>query len=672
MTSTIVPPVDLAPGMPSRVVTISATDVTEGGKSLEGQMVRFALSDTLDVSSGGDVIAKTQAEVVLDSNGEGRIRLPVYDENVKTWCGQDWAILVTATWGSQKAIRVPAGTSSIALSALPPVRPLRGRELQWAVTGASVSVTEGASWDIDVSLSGGILDFDFTVPPGGTAWGRPPLGASTSLDGLERGDYIRVGSFSTAQGYPFSGSGTVNVSTAYNDANNGFQSVHAVTADGTAQFARRKVSGSWGEWAREKRPVQPLAVGDDADALRLETHDGTYRVASSAIADGVSGLPLARAGELTVRWIRGVNASTSVSVQTYITDQGEEFTRYSGTSWSPWRGGSGEAGDVSQVDVVLAIGQSNMSGRGTPSGAGLDFENPLVWQYGSKARTLRPAEVPLDMHDSATGLSPATVFAEEWVREAGPSTVCLLIPAAHGGTGFHTSPWNWGDASGAESLLEAALDQAAEGIAAASAQWPGAAVTMRAVLWHQGENTGGATEAEHTADLDTLISRIRAVYADVPFILGELSPDTTAGVAGSSSGMTHQKTPGRVERTALAHTPPNASREGDLLHLGRWGVETLGKRMFEQYPVAVANRAGEVVMPPPVVRTSPTGIEWDAPLCRATGYTVQHSPDGDSWSSAGVTVLGRRATLPAAASWARVATVGPSATSRYTHPVPVV
>lgn len=499
---------------------------------------------------------------------------------------------------------------------------------------------------------------------------RSPLGASSSIDSLATGVHFRVGSIATAQGWPVSRStGSAVVEVPHDDGSNGHQSVTITDAEGTVSYARRRVNGDWSEWAREKRPVQPLAVGDDVGALRLEAHDGTYRVANSAIAEGVAGLPLARAGVLDVRWIRGVNASTSVSVQTYITDRGEEFTRYSGTSWSPWLGGSGAAGDVSQVDMVLAIGQSNMSGRGTPSGAGLDFGNPLVWQYGSKVRTLRPAGVPLDMHDSATGLSPATVFAEEWVREAGPSTVCLLIPAAHGGTGFHTSPWNWGDASGAESLLEAALDQAAEGVAAARVKWPGAAVTMRAVLWHQGENTGGATEAEHTADLDTLISRIRAVYAGVPVILGELSPDTTAGVAGSSSGMTHQKTPGRVERAALAHTPPNASREGDLLHLGRWGVETLGRRMFEQYPAAVANRAGEVVMPPPAVRTSTTGIEWDAPLCRATGYTVQHSPDGESWSSAGVTVLGRRATLPAAASWARVATVGPSGASRYTHPV---
>ena len=164
MTSVIVPPVDLAPGMPSRVVTISATDVTEGGQSLEGQMVRFALSDTLDVSSGGDVIAKTQAEVVLDANGEGSIRLPVYDEDVKTWCGKDWAILVTATWGSQKAVRVPAGASTIALSALPAVRPLRGREIQWAITGAAVTVTQGATAGGTVTLNGGVLNFALTLP----------------------------------------------------------------------------------------------------------------------------------------------------------------------------------------------------------------------------------------------------------------------------------------------------------------------------------------------------------------------------------------------------------------------------------------------------------------------------------------------------------------------------
>lgn len=191
MTSTQVPTVDLAPGMPSRVVTISATDITEGGRSLAGQTVTFALSDSLDVTSGGDVIAKTQATVTLDSTGNGSIRLPVYGNDVKTWCGTDWAILVSASWGSKKAIRIPTGSASVALSALPNIRPLTRREQLWAITSVTASITTGAQWDVDVSFSGGILDFDFTVPPAGEAWAKGILGGTGPYDvfTLDKGVY---------------------------------------------------------------------------------------------------------------------------------------------------------------------------------------------------------------------------------------------------------------------------------------------------------------------------------------------------------------------------------------------------------------------------------------------------------------------------------------------------
>lgn len=170
MTSNQVPAVDLAPGMPSRVVVISATDITEGGLSLAGQTVTFALSDSLDVTAFGDVIAKTQATVTLDSAGGGSIRLPVYDADVKTWCGQDWAILVSTSWGSRKAIRVTAGTSGIALSALPNIRPLTRREQQWAITGVSLNVTTGTvagEASGTATLAGGILALNLKLPPTG-------------------------------------------------------------------------------------------------------------------------------------------------------------------------------------------------------------------------------------------------------------------------------------------------------------------------------------------------------------------------------------------------------------------------------------------------------------------------------------------------------------------------
>lgn len=298
MTSVIIPPVDLAPGMPSRVVTISATDVTEGGKSLEGQMVRFALSDTLDVSSGGDVIAKTQAEVVLDAQGNGSIRLPVYDEDVRTWCGQDWAILVTATWGSQKAIRVPAGITSIALSALPSVRPLRGREKQWAITGVSTSIVEGSQWDVSSSLSGGIIHITITVPPGGTAYYRGVLGTSPLDTVLETGVYAQpfAANATTARGYPVQASGILTVTT---------ESASATTwqvwdADSNrGRWKRVRISGAWSVWERQSSTFQNRGLLGSRD-LDTVADDGVWHQIYSSGATTALHYPVDTSGVLTV------------------------------------------------------------------------------------------------------------------------------------------------------------------------------------------------------------------------------------------------------------------------------------------------------------------------------------------------------------------------------------
>ena len=379
MTSTIVPPVDLAPGMPSRVVTISATDVTEGGQSLEGQMVRFALSDTLDVSSGGDVIAKTQAEVVLDANGEGRIRLPVYDEDVKTWCGKDWAILVTATWGSQKAIRVPAGTSSIALSALPPVRPLRGREKQWAITGASVSVTEGASWDIDVSLSGGILDFDFTVPPGATAWwkGAAPLGASDNIYALSPGAYsVWAGDVALALGLPNNSQGIV-------------EAFPYGSAGGVLRWTARtspvqiwhsvQFSGGWTDWEQTDAGVADkwdhAASGLSASTVWDDLPDGMHSVWSGPVAEAL-GLPVtAQAAIEKVTW--GASGGILRLTSRSLTPQMWVSARLSG-GWSEWvrvdTGGmevpkyrlpSASAGALKSAPLAMTTGYGGATTAGT-------------------------------------------------------------------------------------------------------------------------------------------------------------------------------------------------------------------------------------------------------------------------------------------------------------------
>lgn len=295
MTSTQVPTVDLAPGMPSRVVVISATDITEGGRSLEGQTVTFALSDSLDVTAFGDVIAKTQATVTLDSAGGGTIRLPVYDENVKTWCGQDWAILVSTSWGSRKAIRVTAGTVPVALSALPNIRPLSRREQQWAITGVSLNVTTGTDPGVSsgtATLNGGVLGLNLVLPPTGphthgqiengngywsmTAEGGVQLVAGgTEKFAISPAGVVTAGTFPSLTGYGspqgvvYAGEGAIYTETAV-PTSDYFKRIQWVKKTGSFTAAGWDVIHGFLE-----RDIRSLASNVNADAtIRLAIKDG--------------------------------------------------------------------------------------------------------------------------------------------------------------------------------------------------------------------------------------------------------------------------------------------------------------------------------------------------------------------------------------------------------------
>ncbi len=431
--------------------------------------------------------------------------------------------------------------------------------------------------------------------------------------------------------------------------------------------------------------------------LRLEADQGRYIIPTATAAQAVTGLLVATTGVVEVGWIRGTNVSTSAAYQRFTTPDGVEYHRNVNSdlgSWSAWEirggdsggGGSVELEGIARVDIILCAGQSNMSGRGTPFDAELDPTHPRVFQYGAKVRTLRLASVPLDMHDDngSAGLSPATVFGRQWAEAAGETTAVLLNPAAHGGTGFDSGDWNWADASGQWSLSAAMFAQMNEAISAAGTKWPGASIGVRAMIWHQGENTSGLSLSAYAAALDGLFARVRTATSDsdLPIVLGELSPDRT-GTHPTTSESVIADTPARVARTAVAHAEPNLSRDGDLSHFGREGVTLLGERMFAAMPAALANATGVLQMPPPRVWAWRDGdtvrIEWDAPLCRATSFLVEtSSDDGVNWAplDTGGTQLGRRATVTNAARAAamthvRVTTSTPSATARPTVPVAV-
>ena len=429
MTSTIVPPVDLAPGMPSRVVTISATDVTEGGQSMAGATVTFALSDSLD-ASGGVVIAKTQATITLDSNGSGRIRVPVYTPDAKTWCGSsDWAVLVSASWGSQKAVRVPAGTSAIALSALPSVRPLRSREKQWAVTGAGVTIVEGSQWGATVSLDNGVLRFVLTVPPGGTAWWKGMLGASGNIDTLEDGAYgILSSTAAEGMGLPEHLTGVIE---SYQTA--GVQLFHVKASGEQRTWQRSNFSSGWTGWQRVDAGSWYKGNLDEQTGTLATLDAGLYLVRYVATAEAW-GLPQRLIGQLEV-----IDAGTQRQIFYRPNDAGAGF----GVK-SVWETATDSNGDLRD--------RWQRSDKHIMRSAPVVLTAP-AGEYGPVAVSREAVRLPFTV---PTNVSRVRVHMRPWnyrtEAEWGPARLegVMIAQAASEGSGTITgSRWYSADAPGA-------------------------------------------------------------------------------------------------------------------------------------------------------------------------------------------------------------------------------
>jgi hypothetical protein len=253
------------------------------------------------------------------------------------------------------------------------------------------------------------------------------------------------------------------------------------------------------------------------------------------------------------------------------------------------------SGPVAALHVFLAVGQSNMSGRGLPMGGAQDEMDHRIFQYGATARTFQKASVPLDMHDSATGISPATTFAREYLRGRPADVGVLIIPAAHGGTAFtnaaerHT--WSVGVASVASlDLPNQAVAQTLEGIAAA--EGGGYSVELKGILWHQGEGNSAVSTGVYAARLDALIAFFRARLAspELPFVVGGMAPEAIAANPGLANiDKAHYETPARVAYAGFAKSAAGGVNPGDDIHFSRVGVEYLGKSYLSGYRQATGN-----------------------------------------------------------------------------------
>lgn len=330
-------------------------------------------------------------------------------------------------------------------------------------------------------------------------------------------------------------------------------------------------------------------------------------------------------------------------------------------------GGTSTGTTVDTLHVFLAAGQSNMSGRGLPLGG--EVKNSRILQYGATRRVLEPATVPLDMHDPASGLSPATVFAQNYLRTQPDNVGVLIIPAAHGDTGFTTSTsiltWTPNVATNpALDLPALAVTQTLEGVEAARAA--GYAVTTKGILWHQGEKNSSSSRTSYEGSLDGLISYFRTSLggATLPFIVGQMS---ITGIEASTSGRenidnAHSGTPARVAYTGFAPSLRGATNDGDTTHLSKVGVEYLGKTYLAGYWQALGNITSAAPQPPSNVTASKSGTtvkvqwsgapaslaksetfdlaagsaayNWSAPQSHTTGYRVETKTGSGTWTAA--------------------------------------
>lgn len=332
------PVADLVPGVTSRIVTVDATELTEGYPLGPEHWFNFALSDSLDDTSGGKIIAETSRKLHL-VNGKTEIRLPTYDADAKTPDGtRDWTIIVTSSFGYCKKIRIPAGTGSVSLAMLPNVEPLTGLELQYAILNARVVIVEGSVWDASVELDGGILTITFTVPPGATAYWRGSILPGGDLDtATDPGAYYV---WSNVANLPAgaAGGGVVYVSETRSTSGtvSQIQQEFKVFGNEPKTFTRYRGSTGWSawQWAGGSDSMRSLTLLP-ADDLNNAVEPGAYPFWGGAANNpsGASGTVIVTALETST------GAVSSIYQLVHITSTGtpEIWSRFRGsTGWSAW------------------------------------------------------------------------------------------------------------------------------------------------------------------------------------------------------------------------------------------------------------------------------------------------------------------------------------------------
>ncbi|CAM9733921.1 unnamed protein product [Ectocarpus sp. 8 AP-2014] len=246
---------------------------------------------------------------------------------------------------------------------------------------------------------------------------------------------------------------------------------------------------------------------------------------------------------------------------------------------------------VAGSDVILLMGQSNMSGRGQGYNANIDGPNDPRIQQWSRANTVITASEHLQHADFAiveeTRVGMGTAFGRAYVETLPAKRNVLLVSTGYGGTRLVNGPWSPGGR-----LFEDAVTRTEAALASNGATGN----CVAAVLWHQGEGDAIAGVDQETYQstwtdmINTLRSRIPAA-AEAPVILGEFTPAWIAGDRARAEPILSaiRAIPDSVPFTVVAPSDGLSSNVGDPVHFDAVGQREYGQRYFDKLGDAVRN-----------------------------------------------------------------------------------
>lgn len=190
---------DLAPGLPSRIVTGRSTVITERGPVKDGR-ITFSLTQAILSVSDKTYLEASSVEVPMDTSLDGRweVRLPTVSANVEP--ADSWSITVKySTRPYPFEIRVPAGTDPIDLADIGEVHGVAPEHAGWVVTGMQIgTVTKGSTAAARISGQAPTLTLDLTLPQGDKG-DKGDTGAKGSTGATGPANTLTVGTVTTGE-----------------------------------------------------------------------------------------------------------------------------------------------------------------------------------------------------------------------------------------------------------------------------------------------------------------------------------------------------------------------------------------------------------------------------------------------------------------------------------------